>query len=286
MGAFFFGQTGMPLKAHGIGETDTNQKTGRKISMEHIENLVTEQVAENVEQTTEQTPKMYTQEEVNDIVGKRLARKEARIRKEYDRKYNSLTEVLEAGTGKKGVDELTNTFTDFYGKKGIRVKKQPEYTAEDIEVLANAEADEIIRSGYDDVVEEVDRLTAIGVADMTAREKAVFKRLAEHRQGAERGKALSSIGVTEDVYNSQDFKDFASKFNATTDVKDIYDIYAKTQPKKNIKPMGSMRNSAPEEMGVKEYYTPEEARRFTKADYDKNPALFKAVEASMLKWRK
>ena len=44
--------------------------------MSEQENLVTEQVAENVEQTTEETPiKAYTQEEVDAMVGKRLARK-------------------------------------------------------------------------------------------------------------------------------------------------------------------------------------------------------------------
>ena len=71
--------------------------------MENNENFVAEQAAENVEQTTEQTPKTYTQEEVDAIVGKRIARKEAKIRKEYDRKYGDLTEVLKAGTGKESV---------------------------------------------------------------------------------------------------------------------------------------------------------------------------------------
>ena len=252
--------------------------------MEHNENLVTEQVTEKVEQTTEQTPKMFTQEEVNDIVGKAKARAKAKAEKEAERKYGRLTEVLEAGTGKKGVDELADTFTDFYGKKGIKIQKKPQYSAEDIEVLAGAEADEIIRTGYDDVVEEVDRLTAIGADKMTDREKAVFKRLAEHRQNAERNRELSSIGVTEDVYNSQDFKDFANKFSATTPIRDIYDIYAKTQPKKNIKPMGSMRSGVVEDNGVKDFYSFEEANKFTKKDFDKNPALYAAVQKSMLKW--
>lgn len=252
--------------------------------MEHNENLVTDQVAENVEQTTEESPKMFSQEQVNDMMGVRLARQEAKIRKEYDRKYGRLTDVLEAGTGKKGVDELADTFTDFYGKKGIKVQK-PEYSAADIEVLAGAEADEIIRAGYDDVAEEVDRLAAIGVANMTDREKAVFKRLAEHRQSADRNRELSSIGVTEDVYNSQDFKDFAGKFAANTPIRDIYDIYAKTIPKKEVKPMGSMKNGNSGDNGVKDFYSFEEASKFTKSDFDNNPALFAAVQKSMQKWK-
>jgi hypothetical protein len=217
-------------------------------------------------------------------MGKRVARTEAKIRKEYDRKYGQLEEVLKAGTGKQNVEELTDTFTQFYAKKGIQVQK-PNYTAQDIEVLAKADADDIIRSGYEEVVEEVDRLTNIGVANMTAREKAVFKTLAEHRQSAERGRELGKIGVTEDVYNSAEFKDFAGKFNSNIPITDVYDIYRKTQPKKEIKTMGSMTNHNSGDNGVKDFYTVEEARRFTKADFDKNPALFEAVQKSMTKWR-
>jgi hypothetical protein len=257
--------------------------------MENIEvneNLVTEQVTENVEQTTEQTPKTYTQEEVDAIVGKRIARKEAKIRKEYDRKYGGLEEVLRAGTGKDNVEEMTDTFRQFYEGKGVKIPQKPAYSDSDIAVLARAEADDIIRSGYEDVVEEVDRLTAIGYANMDAREKAVFKALAEHRQSAERGRELAKLGVTEDVYNGKEFKDFVSKFNASTPISDIYNIYAKTQPKKEHKTMGSMKNIDSSDNGVKDFYTPEEARKFTKKDFDNNPALFKAVENSMLKWKR
>ena len=253
--------------------------------MENNENFVTEQVAENVEVTTEETPvKMYSQEEVDAIVGKRLARKEARIRKEFDRKYGQLEEVLKAGTGKESVEEVTDTFKQFYEKKGIQFPKKPAYSDSDIEVLANAEAADIIRAGYEDVVEEVDRLADIGVANMTQREKALFKALADHRQKAERSRELTKIGVTEDVFESKDFKDFASKFNATTPIRDIYDLYNKTKPKKEIKPMGSMKNSVSEDSSVKEFYSRDEALQFSRKDLDKNPALFKAIQASMTKW--
>ncbi len=251
--------------------------------MNENENLVTE-VAENTEQTAEKSPKMYTDEEVNAIVGKKIARREAKIRKEYDRKYGDLEEVLRAGTGKQSVEELTDTFKGFYQSKGIKMPSKADYTAKDIEVLARAEADEIIRGGYDEVVEEVDRLAELGAGKMTAREKAVFKVLAEHRQNTERGNELAKIGVTEDVYNSQAFKDFQGKFNPNTPIGDIYDIYRKTQPQKQIKTMGSMKNSTSDDGTVKDFYTRDEALQFTKKDFDKNPALFKAVEASMLKW--
>ena len=258
-------------------------------NIENNENLVTEQVTENVEQTTEQTPKMFSQEEVNDIVGKAKATTKAKIekklRKEYDRDYGELMETLEAGTGKKGVKEIKDTFRDFYGKKGIKMPQKPTYSDNDIAVLARAEADDIIRSGYEDVVEEVDRLTAIGYANMTAREKAVFKTLAEHRQKAERGIELARLGVTEEVYNGKEFTDFAAKFTASTPIADIYDIYSKTKPKKEHQTMGSMKSTETQDNGVKDYYSFEEAKKFTKADFDKNPKLYAAVVKSMTKWK-
>jgi hypothetical protein len=254
--------------------------------MEDNKNLVEQ--TENVEQPTEEVaqPKTYTQEEVDAIVGKRLARQEARIRKDNDRKYGGLVEVLKAGTGKDDVGEIADTFKQYYTKKGVQFRNEPEYSDRDIEVLAKAEAQEYINAGYDDVVDEVDRLSGIGVENMTAREKAVFMVLANHRQNAERSAELSKIGVAEDVYNSDDFKEFSKKFNPNTPYREIYDLYAMKQPKKEYKTMGSMKNKESGDMGVKEFYTPEEAKRFKQKDYDNNPGLFEAVERSMLKWKK
>ena len=251
--------------------------------MNENENLVAE-VTENAEQTAEQTPKSYTDEEVNAIVGKRLARQEAKIRKEYDRKYGRLTDVLKAGTGKESVDEMTDTFEKFYESKGIKINKPQEYSARDLETLAKADASEFISAGYEDVVDEVDRLAEIGVENMTAREKAMFKVLAEHRQNAERAHELTKIGVGEDVLNSPDFKEFQRMFREDTPISKVYEQYTKSQPKKEIKTMGSMKSQSADK-GVKEYYSFEEASKFTKKDFDNNPDLLRAVEASMPKWR-
>lgn len=260
-------------------------KSRKENDMENMENLVVN-TAENTENTAEQTaaPKMYSQEEVDAIIGKRVARTKAKIEKDYQRKYGDLESVLKAGTGKESVEEMTDTFKNFYAAKGIKMPEKPNYSDKDIEVLAKAEADDIIRLGFDEVVDEVDRLTRKGAANMTAREKAVFKTLAEHRQNAERVNELSAIGVTEDVSNSEAFKTFSKKFNPNTPVREIYDLYAKTQPKKEIKTMGSMKNSTVADSGVKEFYSRDEALRFTKNDFDKNPALYDAVRKSMLKW--
>jgi hypothetical protein len=250
--------------------------------MNENENLVTEQVAENVEQTTEETPKTYTEAEFNakldEVLGKKLARREARIRKEYDRKYGNLEEVLKAGTGKESVEEMTDTFAKFYEGKGIKISREPNYTAKDIEVLATAEANEVIRMGYDEVVEEVDRLTDLGVDNMTPREKAYFKALAEHRQNTERQTELSKIGVTEDVYNSREFQEFASDYKPGTPIEKIWNNFQKMQPKKDIKPMGSMKNTATKE--VKDFYSAEEISKLSMSEL-KDPNVWEAVRRSM-----
>ena len=75
-----------------FGETNTNEKIGKENVMENNESFVVNEATENVETTTteeivgeqvETAPeKTYTQAELDDIVGKRLARKEAKLRKE------------------------------------------------------------------------------------------------------------------------------------------------------------------------------------------------------------
>ena len=262
--------------------------------MDNNEILATE-VAENVEPTTEEIggeveqitapePRTYTQEEVDELVGKRLARNTAKIRKEYERKYGELESVLKAGTGKEDVEEMTDTFKKFYESKGIQFPSQPAYSEHDVTVLARADAQDIIKGGFEEVVEEVERLAELGITNMSAREKAVFKELAEYRKAEEESRELSKLGVTKDVYASAEFKEFAGQFNSNTPITKIYEIYNKMQPKKEISTMGSMTNNTPAGNEVKDFYTRDEALKFTKADFDKNPALYKAVEQSMLKW--
>ena len=254
-------------------------------NMEHMEDLEVVETSENVEQTTEETvtepAKLFTQEDLNAAVGKAKARARAKVEKEYERKYGSLMNTLKAGTGKETVEEVDDTFRQFYQKKGIQIAERPAYSAEDIELLASAEAKDIIDSGYDEVVEEVDRLADLGAENMTPREKALFKALAEHRQSADRGRELSAIGVTEDVYNSPEFKNFAGMFNPSTPITEVYKLYAKTV-KPQVEPIGSMKNGSHDE--GKTFYTPEEVDKLTSKDLD-NPVIFQRVRDSMKLWK-
>lgn len=264
---------------------------GEQELFENVE-PTTEETEVQVEQIADESAKVYTEEdfqrfreEYDRKLDKKVSRREAKIRKEYERKYGDLEHVLRAGSGKETVEEMTETFTDFYQKNGVEISQRPQYNASDIEILARHEANEIIQGGLEDVIEEVDRLAKKGVANMDEREKAMFKQLAEYRQATEQSNALEKIGVTKDVYTSQDFQEFAKKFNPNTPITDVYNIYKQTQPKKEIQTMGSMQHTV-QQKGVKEFYTVEEAKKFTQKDFQNNPKLKEAVERSMLQWGK
>lgn len=263
--------------------------------MEDNKELVNE--TENVELPTEEVvvteevieqPKTYTEDELNarvdELLAKKIARKEARIRKEYDKKYGKLENVLRAGTGEDDLNTITNTLSNFYTKKGIQMPTEPTYSESDMKVLANAEAQSIIDSGFDEVVEEVDRLAELGVDNMTSREKLVFTKLAEYRKSEQDRKDLAKIGVSEAALEDKEFIEFAEKLNPNMSTKEKYEMYTQYKPKPKVETMGSMKNTTSNDTGVKDFYTRDEALKFTKKDFDKNPALFKAVENSMLKW--
>ncbi len=262
------------------------------------ENLVTEDVTENVEETTEETidqseeevpvikkdaEETFTKQQVDDMVAKKLARKEAKIRKEYDKKYSKLENVLKAGTGKDNIDDITDNLSEFYEKNGVHIPEPPLYSDEDIENLGNLDAESIISEGFDEVVSEVDRLSKIGANNMTPREKAMFKKLATYRQNEEVKQELINRGISKDTLNSKAYKDFTSILNPNMSELEKYEKFKQYQPDK-VEVIGSLSNKASSDTGVKDFYTRDEALKFTKKDFDKNPALYKAVENSMLKW--
>lgn len=247
---------------------------------ENNENLVTEEVAENTEQTAEQTQqeeKRYSQAEVDAIVGKAKARAKANAERAAERKYGRLGDVVKAGLETEDLDQATDTLEKFYASKG-KVIQKPQYSAKDIETLARADANEFINAGFEDVVDEVDRLAEIGIENMTPMEKAKFKVLAEHRQSAERAQELEKIGVDKSVLESPEFKEFQRMFREDTPISKVYEQYQKTQPKKEFKTMGSMKQ--PQGNVEKDYYTPEEISRLTEEDL-KDPKVWATVRRSM-----
>lgn len=256
---------------------------------ENVEEQATEELVDGNTDTTESNDeekavRTYTDEEVDEIVKKKLYRKENKIREEYERKYGKVEELLKAGLEKDNFEDAVDTLEEFYESKGVKINPN-KLSNRQIDMLSKAEADEIISGGYDEIVEETDRLAEmIDKGSASEEEKKVFYRLAEERKRQEGVKELASIGVGAEALDDKDFREFEKNLNPNMSLKDKYSMYLKFQPKKEVETIGSMKNNTSNNKKVKEFYTHEEASKFTKEDLDRNPELLKAIENSMTKW--
>jgi hypothetical protein len=254
---------------------------------ENVEDLTTEELVngatvgeETVNATenevTTETPvaETFTKEQVDEMIAKKLARKEAKIRKEFEKKYGRLENVLKAGTGEEDLETMTDTFADFYTKKGIQIPSTPKYSDREMQILADAEANDIISSGYDEIVEEVDRLADIGVDNMTPQDKLIFSKLAKERTRLEEERELKSIGISK---LEGEFKEFADKYPSLS-LKEKYELYTQLNPKKKGEPIGSMKSGQMNK--VKDYYSEDEISRLTLDDLN-DPVVWEAVRKSM-----
>lgn len=234
------------------------------------------------EKTDDDSKKLYTEEEMNqrvdELLAKKIARKTNQIEREYRKKYSKLENVLNAGLGTKTVEDATEQLTEFYTNKGITIPNEPSYSERETEVLANAEANEIISLGYDEIKEETDRLAGIGVDNMSNRDKIIFQKLASERTKMEQEKELASVGIDKTKLEDEEFKDFRKKLNSDLSLKEQYEMFLKFKPKKEVKKMGSMKQGATAK--VKNYYSPEEIDRLTDEELD-NPQVWEAVRKSM-----
>lgn len=263
-------------------ETENVETQTTEENVEGIELTDTTDTTEPVEEEKEEV-KTFTQEEVDEIVRRRLARKERDYQKELS-KYKSTEEVLKKGLNATDITEAESKLREFWKGEGISLPEptKPGLTDNEIRILAKAEAEDIIESG--DAENEANKLASKGYENMNSREREIFNNLAEHLTKEKKINELKSIGAKSDLLDSKDFKEFASKFNQQTSIKDIYDLYSKThKEEKKIEKIGSMKTES-KSNEVKEFYTYDEAKNFTKEDFDKNPQLYRAVENSMTKW--
>lgn len=261
---------------------------------ENVEEQATEEIVEGqeaAEETEKVEEKLYSQaeldklvnEKVDELLPKKLERAKSKIQKEYREKLGRTETVLNAGLGTSSLEEATDKLTEFYKNKGVVIPDEPNYSEHDLDLLADAEANEIISFGYKDLVEEVDRLAQKGIENMNQREKLVFKKLADERNKQESAKELAKIGIKADALNDKDYLEFAAKLNPNLSAKEKYELFLQVKPKPKVETMGSMKST--NKVEVKEYYTPEEVRKLSMKDLD-DPKIMAAVEKSMTLWEK
>ena len=162
----------------------------------------------NEEETVEEQPKMYTEEDVqkmidakvDEILPRKIERQKAKIERAYQEKYSKAEQMLKFGFNAENLEEATEKMQSFFESKGYKIpNQQPNLSEEDLDYLAEKEANKIIDYGFDEIVEETDRLSQKGVEGMTQREKRIFMKLAQKRQQLESEKELASMGINIDA---------------------------------------------------------------------------------------
>ena len=258
-------------------ETENVETQTTEENVDGIELTDTTESAKPVEEEKEEV-KTFTQEEVDAIVQKRLARKEKDYQRELS-KYKSTEEVLKKGLNATDISDAETKLRSFWKDEGIDLPDpvKPGLTDSEIKILAKAEADDIIDSGDAEV--EANKLASKGYENMNSREREIFNTLAEHLTKEKKIQELKSIGVKSDLLDSKDFKEFASKFNQKTSIKDVYELYKQTHKEaKAIKKIGDLTSPTPDT--AKTNYTDDEINRLTSEQLD-DDKVWEAVRRSM-----
>ena len=264
-------------------ETETTEEMQEVVETEAPETEVEETEVEETEVKT------FTQDQLNDILADRLRREqntskrnEANLRREYEDKLADIENIIKAGFGTENLDDGLARITELCKNKGIKIpERKSSFSQNDLEVLANHAANEIIADGYDAVDSELKKLANKGVDRMTSREKLIFSKLNDTKKVMDSEKELASIGVKPEILQSKEFKDFADKFTGSKfSMKEVYELYAKeTKPKPKAKPIGSMMNNNPGQ--EKKFISEAEFDKMTDKEIKENMPL---IRKSMLKW--
>lgn len=242
----------------------------------------TSEQTEVVNEAENKSDKVEFTEAQKTMMNKIIQERVERAKKAEARKYAPIVDTLKVGLGTSDINELVEKTKQFYTEQGINIPEPIKYSEEDEKILAEAEANKIISLGYDEIKSTTDEMVEIGEDNLTQREKLMYLKLAEKRKSIEDEMQLESIGVNKDVLNSDDFKKFKSKFNSNQELKDIYELYDKLQPKENKGTIGSVKSVKADD-GIKEYYSSDEVDKLTEEQLN-NPKIWEAVMKSKEKW--
>lgn len=254
--------------------------------VEGVELTDTTDTTENVVEETKEVVKKYDDDDLDKIIAKKLAKQEAKLRKDYEEKlskYQDTETVLNTGLGTEDIVEATQKMREFYKEQGITMPEpvKPGLSEREIEILAKADAEDIIEDGIDEMTKEANRLAEKGYQNLNNRERVIFNTLAGKLNAESKKNELLKIGVKAEILEEKDFKEFVKQFDPRTPITNIYNLYSKTKEvKETPKPIGSMTTN--DSNKVKDFYTYEEMEKLTAKDYE-NPKIMKAVENSLQK---
>lgn len=267
-----------------VNEPDVEEKTTEEEVVENEQEEETQEEEEEEAQEEEELEETYTKSQVEKMLKKRLARAE----RSYKNKEQKFMQTLKAG-GFEGesLEDLDNELRNSYKEQGIDV---PEYVSDyglsdrEQAVLGESDAKEIIEMGDMAMEERFSELYE--KQNRTLREEKEMEMIGREASLKNARKELVKLGLDPDeMLNNEEFLNFASEMSSDVPVSKIVKYYQKlngTAPQKP-KSTGSTKSKGGSAV-VKDFYTPEEAKQFTRKQLDENPALFNAICDSMTKW--
>ena len=273
---------------------ETLEENEQTEQMENVADSEVQDIAQDAKEIEVDIEKQI-EERANRIAEEKMEARVIRERIKKDREYDSelskyreLESVLKAGLGTNSLDETINKASAFYKEQGVNIpvqERKASLNERDAIVLAKADAQDIIKCGDKEMEYEANRIASIPRDKRSLRENVMFNELCKELTSLNNIKELKSKGYDTKVLDNEDFKEFSSHI-VDKPIADIYDMYTKLYnvPKRQPKSPGSAKSNVNSDE-VKEFYTPEEARKFTEEDLIKNPKLEEAIERSMLKWK-
>lgn len=270
--------------------TDVTENTEEQTVEEIVDGVELTDTADDTtdvdtEETKEEQPKgrFYTDEEVNSIVDKRVARKMRKYEKQMA-EYEDTENVLKSALEVDNISDANKKLRNYYQEQGYELpERKSSYSERELNILAKAEADEIIEEGYDSMLEEANRLAKIGYQNLNQKEKLIFMTLGDELDKQNDTRELKKLGANEELLKDSRFIEFRKMFDKKTPIDKVYGLYKNQQPKPKVELPGSMKNTSTKE--EKEYLTPEEVVALTPEDWEK-PGMWEKVRKSQLKWPK
>lgn len=279
---------------------EENEMLEQTNETENVETETTEEImdegieltdtADTEETDVEETPKVNKklkdlleenpeyQEEFNEMIKGRLARKDREHQKELS-KYKDTDNVLRSTLKIQDGEDVNQKLRESYEAEGVILpsRYEPGLSDREIERLAKGDAEDIIEEGYETMIEEANRLASKEYKNLNEREKIVFDILAGELTEIDNKNALKKIGAKEEILKDKEFIKFKSQFNPNTPIENIYKLYMSSQPKPKVENPGSMKNN---DSKSKTLYTQEEISRLTSEELD-NEEVWNNVLKSM-----
>ena len=268
-------------KLEQTNETENAETQTAEENVEGIELTDTSETTETNEPVEEEKEevKTFTQDEVNDIVKRRLARQEREYQKEIS-KYIDTENVLKSTLGAKDIDEANTKLREYYTNEGVDLPEvyKPGLSTREVEALAQMDAKEIIDDGYDAMVAEANKLANRGYDNLSQREQKLFMALGDKISEENDKCSLKKLGASEDLLSNAEFIAFRKQFNTNTPMETIYSLYKGQEKTAPVDNPGSMKGTG--NTKVKEFYTEEEISNLSEEDL-KDPVVWANVRKSM-----